>query len=161
MEGSTVPWISQRLCMMNVGLSDNGCSQQIRQEVSSSYWLNLLELCRSVITERTNHRIAMAVPLQGLTLREYGYDQFMSLVSVFLFTVRLDNPKVTLPQWVIYLFLHDRLYRQSLQASERKMVSDSILTYKLPFVGKQAACVHAIYPGNGCWCYIRIERQQL
>lgn len=38
----------------------------------------------------------------------------------------LTRPRETLPRWVIYLFLHGRLYRRSLQASGGKMVSEAI-----------------------------------
>lgn len=121
------------------------------QRLLQAEWTQMLSLTNSVqaiiiylacvdlSSQRTHHRNAIATPLWRTgPLGVIRYYQPMSLVA---FIVRPANPEVTLPRWVIYLFLHGRLYRQSLYALGGKMLSD----YSW---GRKQTSIRAIYSGR-------------
>lgn len=104
-----------------IGLSDRDCYQQNKQwhchwQIVYSDWCYLA--CEDLSSQRTvstHNRNAIATLLWGTGhLGILGYYQPMSLVAFPPFSVRQTNPEVTLPRWVIYLFLDGCLYRQSL-----------------------------------------------
>lgn len=79
----------------------------------------------------------------GLALWEH-WDMVLSMSVAFI--SRLANPKVPLPRWVIYLFLHDCLYRQSLYASGWKIVSD--------YFQESEQQTYMPFAQESCWCRI-------
>ena len=108
--------------LASVTKAASGKNKQRRCHCPIVYTCEFYLACEDLSSQRTpitHHRNAIAKPLWVTgPLGILGYYQPMSLVLPFTF--RLANPR-----WVIYLFLHGRIYRHSLLASGGKMVSVS------------------------------------